>query len=87
MHLGQFKLSLGAHAGGESRVANDISKRLSKLRVSNMRPGMIWTLVLQEMGREIPLCLVFSKDLPLRVVAYDPDVDEAPQVELLGSKH
>lgn len=35
----------------------------------------------------VPLWLMLFKDLSLGVVADDPDVDEAAQVELLGSEH
>jgi len=37
--------------------------------------------------QRIPLRLVLSEDLSLGVITDDLDVDEAAQVELLGSEH
>jgi hypothetical protein len=38
-------------------------------------------------GRILPFRLVLSKDLPLRMVADDLDVDEASDIKLLGPEH
>jgi hypothetical protein len=37
--------------------------------------------------QRIPLRLVLSKDLSLGMITEDLDIDEAAQVELLGSEH
>lgn len=34
-----------------------------------------------------PLGFEFLEDLPLGVIAYDLDIDEAAQIELFGPKH
>lgn len=91
MHLGELELGNGPGTGREEGVADGVAQGLSVSNITNaMSVRLFWSPYYCKWGiakAQVPLWLGLLKGLALGVVTKDPDVGEAPEVELLGTEH